>query len=65
MKPTGGGLPFSSTMLTASIILAQIDVQGLTDYALKAGVGGAIWLVYKIIADRIDRYKKSKETAKY
>lgn len=61
---THGNNALSSTMLTASILLAQIDVNGLMDYALKAGVGGAIWLCYKIVADRIDRYRKSKEAPK-
>ena len=63
MKPTADSTHFPSTLLTASILLAQIDVQGLTDYALKAGIGGAIWLAYKIVADRIDRLKKAKEPA--
>ncbi|MEO6832674.1 MAG: hypothetical protein ABI378_09405 [Chitinophagaceae bacterium] len=61
---TDGGSPFTATLLTASILLAQIDMNGLLDYALKAGVGGAIWLIYKVVADRIDRYKKAKESAK-
>lgn len=61
---TDGGVAFTSTLLTASILLAQIDMHGLFDYALKAGIGGAIWLGYKLAADRIDRYKKSKEAAK-
>lgn len=59
-----GGVPFTSTLLTASILLAQIDMHGLFDYALKAGIGGAIWLGYKVIADRLDRFKKAKEAAK-
>ena len=58
---TDGNNTLTSTLLTASILLAQIDVQGLTDYALKAGIGGAIWLGYKIIADRFDRLRKSRE----
>ena len=61
MKPTADSSHFPSTLLTASILLAQIDVQGLTDYALKAGIGGAIWLGYKIIADRIALFRKSKD----
>lgn len=61
MKPTADNSSFPSTLLTASIFLAQIDVQGLTDYALKAGIGGAIWLAYKVIADRFALFRKSKE----
>ncbi|MBS1616246.1 MAG: hypothetical protein JST06_09040 [Bacteroidetes bacterium] len=58
---TDGAVPFTSTLLTASILLAQIDMHGLFDYALKAGIGGAIWLGYKVVADRIDRYRKKRE----
>lgn len=56
--------PFTNTLLTASILLAQIDMHGLMDYALKAGIGGAIWLGYKVVADRIDRYRKKRELPK-
>lgn len=56
--------PFTNTLLTASILLAQIDMHGLMDYALKAGIGGAIWLGYKVVADRIDRYRKKREIPK-
>jgi hypothetical protein len=52
---------FPNTLLTVSILFAQIDMHGLYDYALKACIGGAIWLGYKVIADRIDRHRKSKE----
>lgn len=55
---------FAGTMLTASIFLAQIDVHGLLDYAIKAGIGGAIWLGYKLIADHIDAKRKSGSTTK-
>ena len=60
---THGDTPstFTGTMLTACILLAQLDVHGLLDYALKAGIGGAIWLGYKVVADRIDRRKKARE----
>jgi len=51
-------------MLTACILLAQIDMHGLMDYALKAGIGGAIWLGYKVVADRWERRKKAQETPK-
>lgn len=62
MKPhTGGGTTISSTLLTASVFLAQIDMNGMVDYALKAAIGGAIWLGYKIFADRIDRHRKAIE----
>ncbi|MBL7725408.1 MAG: hypothetical protein JNK27_14770 [Chitinophagaceae bacterium] len=50
----------SSIMLTGVVFLANLDFVGLLDYALKAGIGGAIWLGYKLTADYIDRKRKSK-----
>lgn len=50
----------SSIMLTGVVFLANLDFVGLLDYALKAGIGGAIWLGFKLTADYIDRKRKSK-----
>jgi hypothetical protein len=50
----------SSIFLTGAIFLANLDFTGLLDYAIKAAVGGAIWLGYKLTADFIDRKRKSK-----
>ena len=50
----------SSILLTGVVFLANLDFVGLLDYALKAGIGGAIWLGYKLTADYIDRKRKSK-----
>jgi hypothetical protein len=49
----------SSIFLTGCILLANLDFTGLFDYAIKALIGGGIWLGYKMTADYIDR-KKSK-----
>jgi hypothetical protein len=49
---------FSSMFLTGSILLANLDFTGLLDYALKAAIGGGIWLAYKLTADYILRKKK-------
>lgn len=51
----------SSILLTGVVFLANLDFVGLLDYALKAGIGGAIWLGYKLSADYIDRKRKSKQ----
>ncbi len=51
----------SSILLTGVVLLANLDFVGLLDYALKAGIGGAIWLGYKLTADYIDRKRKSKQ----
>ena len=50
----------SSIFLTGAIFLANLDFAGLLDYAIKASVGGAIWLGFKLTADYIDRKRKIK-----
>ena len=51
-------LHFSNVMLTGTILLANTDVNGFINYSVKAALGGAIWLGYKVIADYIDRKRK-------
>ena len=51
---------FSNAFLTGAILLANLDFAGLADYALKALVGGAIWLGYKMGADYIERKRNKK-----
>jgi len=46
-------------MLTGTILLANVDLNGLVDYGLKALLGGAIWLGYKIAADYWERRNKA------
>lgn len=41
----------SSLFLTGTILLANMDYTGLMDYAVKAVIGGAIWMAYKIAGD--------------
>ena len=62
MRPeTHTGSHFSNVLLTGTILLAQVDFHGLFDYALKAAIGGAIWLGYKTTSDYLDRKRKSKQ----
>lgn len=49
----------SNIFLTGFILLANLDFAGLADYALKAVIGGAVWLGYKWTADYLER-KKNK-----
>ena len=49
----------SNIFLTGCILLANLDFSGLLDYAVKALIGGGIWLGHKAAADYIDR-KRSK-----
>jgi hypothetical protein len=58
---TTTGSHFSNVLLTGTILLAQVDMNGLLDYCLKAAIGGAVWLVYKIVADQIEKKRKPKQ----
>ena len=51
----------SSTLLTGCILLANLDVNGMLDYAVKALIGGAIWLGYKVTADYIERKRSASK----
>lgn len=50
----------SNIFLTGTILLANMDFAGLFDYAIKALIGGAIWLGYKLTSDYIERKKNKK-----
>jgi len=61
MKDTANATThFSNVLLTGTLLLANVDVNGLVDYGLKALLGGAVWLGYKLTADYLDRRKKAK-----
>jgi len=49
---------FSNVLLTGTILLANVDMNGLMDYGLKAFIGGAVWLGFKIAADWYERKRK-------
>lgn len=48
----------SNIFLTGCILLANLDFAGMMEYALKAFIGGAVWLGFKLTADYIDRKRK-------
>lgn len=57
----------SQLFLTGTILFANLDYTGLAEYALKAIIGGAIWLGFKMGADYfMNKLKKQtcKETEK-
>lgn len=54
----GTGDTASNIFLTGSIFLANLDFTGLLDYALKAAIGGLMWLVFKMVADGIERRRQ-------
>lgn len=63
MKTDSNGT-FSNLLLPGAILIANIDVTGLFVYGLKAALGGGVWLIYKIVADRIEKknLKKNKRS---
>lgn len=52
--------PSANIFLTGAVILANLDYSGLLDYALKAVIGGAIWLAFKIGAEYYTRRAKQQ-----
>jgi hypothetical protein len=45
-------------------ILANTDYASMIDYALKALIGGVIWLLFKILGDYISSFMLTKRKAK-
>jgi hypothetical protein len=45
----------SSTFLTGAILFANVDYSGLGGYALKAAIGGAIWMIFKLAGDYLSQ----------
>jgi hypothetical protein len=50
-----------SGLLTCCILLASLDANGLLNYVLRAVLGGAIWLGFKLLAEYIQRKKNEKK----
>lgn len=51
----------SSVFLTGSIIFANLDFASITDYAIKAFVGGAVWMGFKLAGDYFTKRFKSSD----
>lgn len=47
--------------LTGAILFANLDASGLAEYAVKAAIGGTIWLVFKITSDYLSERMKNKK----
>jgi hypothetical protein len=61
MKENQSSTDSSSNMfLTGTILLANLDYSGLADYAVKALVGGVIWMAFRIAGDYISERLKMK-----
>lgn len=50
----------SNLFLTGAILFANLDYHGLEEYALKAAIGGVIWMVFKVAGDFIHHKIKSR-----
>lgn len=51
----------ASIVLYGAIQFANIDYTGVVDYAVKALIGGVIWLCFKVTADYINnKMRKGK-----
>jgi hypothetical protein len=48
----------SNLLLTGSILLANLDFNSLLDYSLKAFIGGAIWMGFRLASDYISNKNK-------
>jgi len=50
-----------SLYLTGTILLANLDASALIDYSVKAMIGGAIWMAFKLGSEYIsDKIKNRK-----
>lgn len=48
----------NNIFLTAAIILASLDYPDLADYAIKAAIGGLLWMLFKLAAEFIANKNK-------
>ena len=48
-------------LLTACIWYANIDFNGLTDYAVKAIIGGIVWFGFKLASEYLAKKLKDKK----
>ncbi|MFB6453793.1 hypothetical protein ACE38W_00875 [Chitinophaga sp. Hz27] len=51
----------NNVLLPGTILLANVDVTGLFEYALKAAAGGAVWLAFKMAGEYFERRRKQQE----
>lgn len=58
----------SHHFLTGAILFANLDYSGLSAYALKAVIGGAIWMAFKLVGDYlsyrlVNRHKQKNKAS--
>ena len=52
----------TNIFLTGAILFANMDTTGLSEYALKAAIGGLIWMTFKIASDWVSDKMKNKNS---
>lgn len=62
MDKVHGNENSSNILLMGTILLANMDYASLSDYAIKAAVGGAIWMLYRIIGELFIRRIHKKQS---
>lgn len=50
----------ANLLLTGFVFLANLDFTGYIDYAVKAAIGGIIWMGFKLTTDHISEKIKNK-----
>ncbi len=51
----------SQTFLTGAILFANIDYSGFGGYAIRAAIGGAIWMIFKLAGDYLSHRMLNKK----
>ena len=51
----------SNLFLTGAILFANLDVTSIEEYALKAIIGGAVWMGFKLVGDYMSNKFKPKQ----
>ncbi len=64
MKDHSASTDGSNIFLTGTILFANMDYTGLTEYAVKAAIGGAIWFLFKLGSDFISEKLKNRKEQK-
>lgn len=61
VKTTQGTQDSSTNIfLTGAILFANLDYGGLVEYAIKAAIGGMVWMGFKLASDWLGEKFKRK-----
>ena len=54
----------SNLFLTGAILLANLDFTSIEEYAIKAIIGGAVWMGFKLVGDYMNAKFKGNSNGK-